>query len=503
MLFILSDELYAFSYKDTEFLCPLWVITERTLTEEVAQNMEKGESLFQAGEYTTSKIYFERALEIFSQLEDQEMVNSVSEKIQEISVVIFKQYVKTGALFVGAFDGVVFMVILYYWVTKKRWYHLGEGALLLSLPVFLGLFQVYYATEGYLQVFTRYFTPLFVVSSVVFLRQKIRGFINTIQSLQTGHRNMLVLSVGKGGQTYRVSLESIEEKFNPVKESREVRLQEEKKNVLTETVKYTMDVLSQISSPRGLSEVHSARKILGENGSTIYQSIIPPEFFDILKAKFLLLEVEDTDIPWELMYSDNFFAVKYAMSRRIVSTESVSIREKRTSGRRALVICSPAKDLPNAQKECEFICKRLKQKMETILVDGKNANVERIADYFSQGFDIIHYAGHFENGLKLIDGVMSPRGVQENLVGTPVVFVNGCTSEELARAFLLGGAMAYVGTLHHVDDKSAAEFASDFYDLCLHHQIGEALRRARAAHLDRDMVWASVVMYGDPTLRLL
>ena len=103
----------------------------------------------------------------------------------------------------------------------------------------------------------------------------------------------------------------------------------------------------------------------------------------------------------------------------------------------------------------------------------------------------------------LSDGAMTPEEVRDYIVGTPVVVVNGCKSEELARAFLLGGAMAYVGTIHPVHDRSAAEFIADFYDLCLEYQVGEALRRARVNHVNKDIIWASMVMYGDPTLKLL
>ena len=141
--------------------------------------------------------------------------------------------------------------------------------------------------------------------------------------------------------------------------------------------------------------------------------------------------------------------------------------------------------------------------MDTIFLEGEHAHARRVANLFGQEFDIIHFAGHMENGLVLSDGVMTPEEVREYIVGTPVVFVNGCKSEDLARAFLLGGAMAYVGTIYPVHDKSAAAIAADFYDLCLRYQIGEALRRARVLHVGKDLVWASLVMYGDPTLKLL
>jgi hypothetical protein len=98
---------------------------------------------------------------------------------------------------------------------------------------------------------------------------------------------------------------------------------------------------------------------------------------------------------------------------------------------------------------------------------------------------------------------MTPEEVKEFMTGTPVVFMNGCKSEDLAKAFLLGGAMAYIGMIHPIHDTSAADIAADFYDLCLQYQIGEALRRAREFYVEKNLVWASLIMYGDPTLKLL
>jgi hypothetical protein len=286
-----------------------------------------------------------------------------------------------------------------------------------------------------------------------------------------------------------------------VKESRVVPFSAEARKDLTKKVEYMIDILNQI--PSGNHALDYAGELLRKTGTEIYEKTIPADFSHILKEKFLLLEVDDTEIPWELMYNDTFFALTYAISRRIVSTDSVTIHEKRTRKRRALIISDPTENLPGAKPECEFIYKRLERKIDTLLVEGYDANVRRIANLFGQGFDIIHFAGHVNGGFSLSDGVMTPQEIREFIVGRPVVFVNGCKSEELARAFLLGGAMAYVGMLYPVHDSSAARIAADFYDLCLQYQIGEALRRAREYNMTSDLVWASLVMYGDPTRKLL
>lgn len=509
-LVVISDRIHIYSHQndvDMDLPCPLWAITKRNLTEEAAGYLDLAEPLFAAGEYRNSRTYYNHALAIFSQLEDQEMTDLISERRAEVSHLIFEQDVRAGTIGLGLCDSFLCISLLYYWATKKRWYRLGEGTLLLSLPVFLGLFQVYYSdadTQTYLKVFANYFVPSLVLAIVVFLRQSVLGFVRTILAIVGGHKDMLVLSIVRSDGSYKVSVESIEEKFNPIKESRKIVFSLKAKKDVTEKIDFMLGVLSQYSSATVKRSLPHVNSILREAGAEIYRNFIPDDFSDILSTKFLLLEVEDTEIPWELMHADEFFATKYAVSRRIVTTESVNARNPfKRRGRRALIISDPLENLPGAKTECEIVHKRLNRKMDVVFVEGCDANTQRIAHQFGQGFDIIHYAGHVDNGLVLSDGIMKPNDVKEFIIGAPVVVVNGCKSEDLARAFLLGGAVAYIGTIHAIHDESAARIAADFYDLCLQYQIGEALRRARKIHVGKSLAWASLIMYGDPTLKLL
>ena len=503
-LLVASDKLYAFSYTTEDLPCPLWTITERTLKEKGTSNFDMAESFFRAGEYRDSKPHYEIALDYFTKLEDEKMITLISDKIVEVSKIIFKLNVRIGMILLVVSDVGLCIFLMYSWFTRK-WSRLAESVFLLSLPVLLGLFQVHDAQEDYLREFINYAVPTLVGATALILRQNIIGFVRTIAAILSGHKGMLVLSIAKSDGSYKISVESMEEKFRPVKESREVVFPEETKNDLIKKVSMMTGVLSQFSSARTEEmSLAYAKEMLKEVGKVIYHNFIPEDFSDILRAKFLFLEVEDPDIPWELMYDDDFFAVKYAVSRRIVTTEKVITRHiSKKKGKRALVICDPTETLPGARLECEIVYKRLKQKMETIYVEGHDAHGRRVANLFGQEFDIIHFAGHVENGLVLSDGVMTPEEVREYIVGTPVVVVNGCKSEDLAKAFLLGGAMAYIGTIHPVYDRSAADIAADFYDLCFKYRIGEALRRARELHMGKDVIWASLVMYGDPTLKLL
>jgi hypothetical protein len=496
-LILLGDTIHVYSHQhdDAPGPCPLWEITERTLTEEADANETLGQSAFEAKNYISSRIHYKNALEIYTKLENEE-------KIEDLSETVFKLDIRIGIILLVICDVALCAFMTRSWL-RRRWSPMAEGAFLLSLPVLLGLLEVHAAHENYLQIFATFATPSLIGSVAIILRRRITGFSRTIASILSGHRDVLVLSIMKSDGSYRVSVESIGEMFRPVKESKIVELSPTMKKELIEKAEFVVRVISQFSSTDEQEiPIDYAEGVLGEIGGAIYSRFIPQGFSDILRAKFLLLEVEDTEIPWELMFSDTFFASKYAVSRRIVASESVTVHQRKPNGRRALVICDPTGTLPDARKECRIVYGRLDQKMETIYIEGSDATMQDVTSLLNTGFDIIHFAGHVENGLVLSDGIMHPKSVRACVSGAPVVFVNGCKSEDLAQAFLLGGAMAYVGTLHPVHDDSAAEIASDFYDLCSQYQIGEALRRARENHRGRNLVWASLVMYGDPTLKL-
>ena len=78
--------------------------------------------------------------------------------------------------------------------------------------------------------------------------------------------------------------------------------------------------------------------------------------------------------------------------------------------------------------------------------------------------------------------------IEANLVGRPLVYVNGCASAHaaaatasVAHAFLHGGALAVVGTVADVADDHAATLATTFYREALgaHRSGTRSARRAR------------------------
>jgi hypothetical protein len=74
----------------------------------------------------------------------------------------------------------------------------------------------------------------------------------------------------------------------------------------------------------------------------------------------------------------------------------------------------------------------------------------------------------------------------------------------LANAYLLSGVQHYIGTFWEILDEPSSQFAKLFYgSLSLGESVGEAVRKAREklleAHGEETIVWASYMLYGDPT----
>ena len=148
-------------------------------------------------------------------------------------------------------------------------------------------------------------------------------------------------------------------------------------------------------------------------------------------------------------------------------------------------------------------------------------------------YDVLHYAGHADydlqepaqSGWRLADGKVTAQDILQQGKTAPVpalVFCNACQSGQtdawtesqsgeqgvygLANAFLLAGTQHYIGSVWEVPDQPSAAFATAFYQaLAQGFRVGEAVRHARLTLAERDgdesAVWASYVLYGDPTTR--
>ena len=115
------------------------------------------------------------------------------------------------------------------------------------------------------------------------------------------------------------------------------------------------------------------------------------------------------------------------------------------------------------------------------------------------------------------------RIIDKSVSKPKLIFVNACTSAResgemeveyqghkisgLASLFLKAGALGYVGTTWTTFDRPAQFLASEFYDGILSGEaVGVALTEARRKTFEahpNDLSWASFVLYGDPSARIV
>jgi hypothetical protein len=260
-------------------------------------------------------------------------------------------------------------------------------------------------------------------------------------------------------------------------------------------------------------------------GTMLYRTLVPEALREPLRAYRGPLVVASSlmQIPWELVHDEEeFWGLRYALGTRLVRERPAAAREpaRRHERLRALVVgADPVGDLPHVAAELDTVCDALERRADVVCVAGKLASFDRVLALLGEGFDVVHFAGHVvrDDGgapaLLLGDRRQLPASVVEaNLVGRPLVVVNGCTSGHsataagIADAFLQGGALAVVGTIADVADEPAATLAATFHREALGGApLGSALREARAHVRDAapaSPAWLSHVLYGDPALRL-
>jgi class 3 adenylate cyclase/CHAT domain-containing protein len=279
---------------------------------------------------------------------------------------------------------------------------------------------------------------------------------------------------------------------------------------------------------------------LKKSGQLLFDLLIPAkarEKISATDARNLLLYVDDklVHVPWELLFDGKqFFCRRFAMGR-IVSTRqaptSLSSRKLKPPFK-VLVLADPRGDLEASYREGMEIKNYLDEKREVFHVDFKSHPVDipfvkkNLRDY-----DVVHYAGHgdyhsdnpAESGWLLKDGRLKASEISAmgGLQPMPsLVFSNACqtghTSEwqiqdgyeqqifGLANAYLLAGVQHYIGTFWEILDEPSGYFAKRFYSfLAQGVKVGEAVRRARLELIDaygeETIVWATYMLYGDPT----
>jgi CHAT domain-containing protein len=226
------------------------------------------------------------------------------------------------------------------------------------------------------------------------------------------------------------------------------------------------------------------------------------------------------------------------MGRTVATRQHVAEIQARQVSKplRMLVAADPRSDLQAAHAEGVHIRDELDKEHEFINVNLKASEIP--VDFIKskvRDFDVIHYAGHAdydsenpgESGWLLADGKLTANEIKSMTGKKPMpalVFANACQSGQtdewqitadyekdifgLANSFLVSGVQHYVGTFWDILDDPGHDFALAFYkETIAGASVGEAVRRARLHLVDKygeeTIVWASYMVYGDPTFSYL
>jgi CHAT domain-containing protein len=279
---------------------------------------------------------------------------------------------------------------------------------------------------------------------------------------------------------------------------------------------------------------------LKKSGQVLFDLLVPSKAREKLsstEARKLILYVDDklVHIPWELLFDGRqFLCRRFAMGRIVRTRQAPTSLSSRTPKApfKVLVVADPRGDLDASYREGTEIRNFLDEKRDIFHVDFKSHPVDvAFVKKNLRDYDIVHYAGHAdyhsenssESGWLLKDARLKASEISAmgGLQPMPsLVFSNACQSghsgewrigEEdeqqifgLANAYLLSGVQHYIGTFWEILDEPSSQFAKLFYDsLSQGESVGESVRKAREklieAHGEETIVWASYMLYGDPT----
>jgi len=282
---------------------------------------------------------------------------------------------------------------------------------------------------------------------------------------------------------------------------------------------------------------------LKKSGQLLFDLLVTPqarEKINTTTTKNLIFYLDDqlVQIPWELLYNGReFLCRKFAVGRIVSTRQPLTTRASRdlTMPFKVLVLVDPSGDLEAAYREGTEIRDFLDGQGGKFHVDLKSHPTDvQFVKKNIRDYDIVHYAGHAdyrsqnpcESGWLLTDGklraseICSMGGLQPMPL---LVFSNACQSGQtdewqikegceqqifgLANAYLLSGVQHYIGTFWEILDEPSSYFAKRFYSfLAQGESVGEAVRRVREALIDaygeETIVWASYMLYGDPTFVL-
>lgn len=301
-----------------------------------------------------------------------------------------------------------------------------------------------------------------------------------------------------------------------------------RKNIYKETIERLNQIIAPESNLSSKNITHESIDKIERFGKFLFDSLLHHEFrktlFEIEEGSNIILKTNMNDIPWELIYKEEFLALRYLVGRASLkkgSFERVTGQPKEINT--LLVAGTTSNEVIQEIKKIKQYLEKLNYNVYSL--EGEDATAATFCEQLTEGFyDIIHYAGEAEfnsrrpeeSKLYLHDKSYVTAEQLFNIIEgerkiPQLVFLNACevakTSKNISGllvAFINAGVKTAVGPLWEVNSKSAAEFAIGFYEYIFKgYCFGEAIRRVRRDILkklpDPTHTWAAFVLYGDPT----
>jgi len=353
-------------------------------------------------------------------------------------------------------------------------------------------------------------------------------------------KNPFILNLSRQGEKVRVSA------FEKVAdEEQSLKHYEDKTISIADIERFCKEVVTLLNRANRRGDVSpEIVKELKKIGQVFYDEILTPKAKSALRSttsEDLILYIDDhlVQVPWELLFDGkDFLCLRFNMGRIVSTRQDITGIQKRVPGKslKMLIVSDPQKNLKAAYKEGIKLRDEISRREEIIKVNLVSSSVD--TQYIKKNirdFDIVHYAGHADHnpedpsqsGWIMSDGKFTSSDISNMTGSTPLpalVFSNACHSgrtgewqvtkgfEEhvygLANAFLLSGATHYIGTFWEIIDSPGSNFAIEFYKAVANNQsVGESIRTARKSLIEQlgeeNIIWASYMLYGDPTYRVL
>ena len=292
----------------------------------------------------------------------------------------------------------------------------------------------------------------------------------------------------------------------------------------------TSDTLQIIESVAATQQNPNQSQLWEQSGRLLY-SLLPGTCQQAIRHLPphipLVLATNDPELPWELLHDGTaHLALQRPLGRQLLTAQLPTASSIVPSHRHTfLFISNPTGDLPEADNEALALMDAfdsLADIFEAKFLGRSQATRLNVREALASGrYDLIHYSGHARPGaLLLADGELTAAEIQHTLRGQPFIFLNACRSarnkdsasplpysnqatQDMATAFILGGASGFIGTLWPVFDDRSRAFAEKFYNHARQGlSVGQALQQTRL-HTNPDPLWAAFVLVGDPNLTLI